>query len=196
MPAAERQQETGTDVGRPLRRPCRITGRIRADARTREGADAGQVSLYGNTDNGTGTEGQVGRHDIGADGDAACCWRRGERTGGRTPRLGRDRLADRRGRRTAFTAADLYGKQGRGPQTGSQFAEVNAPVTRQYASQRAAGHRTQRWPQDSGRRRQGGVTPRGQGRTGRLGATQHRTVAGPAGQAGCLLYTSPSPRDG
>src|SRR5664279_3842093 len=43
-----------------------------ADARTREGADAGQVSLYGNTDNDTGTEGQVGRHDNDSDGDAGC----------------------------------------------------------------------------------------------------------------------------
>ncbi len=71
-----------------------------------------------------------------------------------------DRLADRRGGRTASAAADLHGVAGRGPQTGPQFAEVDAPVTRQHAAQRAAGHRAQRWPQDGGRRREGGVDSR------------------------------------
>jgi len=44
MPAAERQQETGTH-DQPLRWSSRITGRTRAHARTRKGADAGQVGL-------------------------------------------------------------------------------------------------------------------------------------------------------
>ena len=70
MPVAERQQETGTGVGRPLRRPSRITGRIRAECPTRKGADAGQVSLCGNTDNDTGTEGQVGHHGDATTGGA------------------------------------------------------------------------------------------------------------------------------
>src|SRR5664280_861008 len=81
------------------------TGR---SARTRRGADAGQVSLCGNTDNEVGTEGQVGHHGDandwrGASHDGRC--RGGERTGGRTPGLARHWLAGRRGRRTAFAAA-------------------------------------------------------------------------------------------
>jgi hypothetical protein len=71
---------------RPLRRRSWITGRI-GRCPTRKGADAGQVSLCGNTDDGTGTEGQVGRHDDDADGDV-CRGRCGERTGGTTTLTG------------------------------------------------------------------------------------------------------------
>ena len=45
MPAAERQQETGTSMVGSSAGRSRITGRIRAAARTRKGADVGQVSL-------------------------------------------------------------------------------------------------------------------------------------------------------
>ncbi len=41
------------------------------------------MNLCGNTDNDTGTEGQVGHHDDATDGDVCRC-RHGERTGGRT----------------------------------------------------------------------------------------------------------------
>jgi N-terminal domain of reverse transcriptase len=52
----------------------------------------------------TGTGGQVGRHDGG------------ERTGGRSLRLGRCELAHREGERTASAAADLHGIAGGGPE--------------------------------------------------------------------------------
>ncbi len=75
------------------------------------------MSLCRTDDDDTGTEGQVGQHDDQHPGSGSITvvigCRRVERTGGRTPRLAVDRLAERRAGRTAFAAADLHGVAGR-----------------------------------------------------------------------------------
>ena len=109
---------------------------------------------------------------------------RGERTRGRALRLAPDRLAAGRGRRTAVAAADLHGVEGGGPRKGPQPAEVDAPVAREHAVERAAGDGAQRRSPDGGRGRRGGAHPGGQSKTGRQGAPERRAVQGPAGQAG------------
>src|SRR2546430_11334727 len=92
-------------------------------------------SLNDDAPNSTGTEGQVGHRD-------------GERTGGREPRLGRDRVARARGTGTAATVQDLQGVEGRGPGCGQESAEDDAAELVEHAGQRAAGDAAQRWSWD------------------------------------------------
>src|SRR5664279_1020272 len=143
-------------------------------ARTRKGADVGQVSLrrHGLTDD-TGTEGHVGRHDdavTGRDAGRGGHCRHGERTGGHHRRLVVDQLAGSRRGRTASAAENLRGNTGRGPEKGPEPAEVDAPFPGERVVQRPSGHGNQRWAWHGGCRRSGGVTTRFKGRTGGLGA--------------------------
>ena len=89
-----------------------------------------------------------------------------------------------RGRSTAAAAADLHGVKGGGPRKGPQPTEVDAPLARQHAVERAAGDGAQRWSHDGRRGRRGGAHPGGQGELGRQGAARSRAVQGAAGQAG------------
>src|SRR5664279_669130 len=45
----------------------------------------------------------------------------------------------------------------------TQFAEVDAPITRQHVVERAAGHGAQCWPRDGGCGREGGAALVGEG---------------------------------
>src|SRR6266571_9535241 len=138
----------------------------------------------------TGTEGQVGHRDdtcgrggTGRDGRCRC----GERTGGRPHRLAVGRLAAGRGRRTASAAAHLHGIAGRRPGQGQESAEVDAPLPRQHAGERAAGYGAKRWARDGGHRREDGAVAPVQGRAGRLDAAPIRTVEAQARQT--CVYT-------
>src|SRR6266540_788154 len=173
MPVAERQQETGSRRADTSVGGLGITGRIGPMPRPERVLTWVWWACEDSMTDNTGTEGQVGHRDdtcgrggTGHDGRCRC----GERTGGRPYRLAVDRLAAGRGRRTASAAAHLHGIAGRRPGQGQESAEVAAPLPRQHAGQRAAGHGAKRWSRDGGGRREGCAGAAVQGRAGRLDA--------------------------
>ncbi len=182
MPAAERQRETGT-ANWLLRQWLPHNRPDRDHVPARKGADAGLVGLRRKASQDARTEGQVGHHERHP-WHASASAVPGERTRGRLPGLGPGGLGPGRGKRKAATAADLRGIAGRGPQEGPQPAEDDAPVPKQRAGERAAGHGGQRWPQDGRGRRAHRARGLGEGRHGRLAPTWRVRVEAPARQAG------------
>jgi hypothetical protein len=157
------------------------------------------VSLWGLDDQQTPEpKGQVGRHhhaghDRAGHGRGRGLWCAGERTRGRTSRLGRHPVAPRRGGRTAAAATDLRGVAGGGPQAGPQPAEVIAALPRQRAGRGAAGDGAQRWPQDGRGGRHGGGLTGAEGRVGRLAPAPDAIVVTPPGQAGVCAQEQRAP---
>ena len=154
MPVVERQRETETS-GPASPRGSRITGRIQAmPGPERVLTWPGEpVKTQSSTHRNRRTSWTPWRHRPPARRKAAggpSLWRTDRRT---TSPTGCRSTGAGRGRRTASAAADLHGVAGGGPDEGPEPAEVNAPVPRQRAVQRAAGDGGQRWPQDGGHRR-------------------------------------------
>ena len=86
--------------------------------------------------------------------------------------------------RTAVAAADLHGIAGGGPEKGPQPAEVDAPLAREHAGERAAGDGAQRRSYDGGRGRRGGADSRGQAELADRVQQQAEPFKAHAGQAG------------
>ena len=113
----------------------------------RKGADAGLLGLRGNASE---TPEPKGKLDTMSGTPGASGAVPGERTRGRLPGPGPGELGPGRGERKAAAAADLRGIAGRGPEEGPLLAEDDAPVPKQRAGERAAGHGGQRWRKTAG----------------------------------------------